>query len=150
MVVIVAALVLLVVPHVAVDVVIVAMVVVVAVLHLPHAQVAQMGVVEVVLVVVVVVVQGDAVQVVVGNAKILLNLQHVLVVAITVALPVLENVKLLVPQLAQAVATGEIVLGNALEVVQAVVVGHVSLHVMTLVTIHVEQPVLEHVKHIVE
>lgn len=85
-----------------------------------------------------------------GNAKILLNLQHVLVVVMAVVLPVLENVKLLVPQLAQAVATGEIVLGNALEVVQAVVVGHVSPHVMTLVTIHVEQPVLEHVKHIVE
>ena len=142
MVVIMAAMVPLAAPHVVVDVVMPVMVVVQVVLPLPHVQAAPMAVVEVVLVVVVVVV--------VGNAKILLNLQHVLVVVMAVVLPVLENVKLLVPQLAQAVATGEIVLGNALEVVQAVVVGHVSPHVMTLVTIHVEQPVLEHVKHIVE
>ena len=123
------------VPHVVVDAAVVVMVVAVVVLLLPHVQIAPMAVVEVVPGAVVADVQVDAVQVVVGNAKILRNLQHALVVATTVVLPVQENAKLLVPQPVRAVVTEEIVQENVQEVVRVAVVEHVSLHVMTPVTI---------------
>ena len=107
------------------DAVVVVMVVaLVAQLH-PHVQVALMAVVVGVLEVVVADVQVGAVQAVVDNVKTHQNHLYVLVAAAVVVLPVLVNVKLLVPRSVQVAVTEETVRENVLGGVQAVVSEHV-------------------------
>ena len=114
--------------------------VVAAILPRPHVRVAQMAVAGTV--------PAVAAAAVAGSVRIRLNLPHAQAVATVAVLLARANVKRLVRQLAQTVATGAIVPGNVPAIVRVLVTGHVPVPAMILVIIPAVIPVPVHVKRI--